>query len=350
MGGKKVRVAAVQARPLLLDLKGSVDKAVDLVRKAAARGARLVALGETWITGYPAWLDICPGSALWDHLPAKKIYSRLHENSLTIPGPETDRLGEAARRQGVVLVIGVHEKVRAGRGHGTLFNAQIVFGPDGSIQNVHRKLVPTHAERLVWGQGDGGGLEAVNTPAGRVGTLICWEHWMPMARQALHESAEEIHIAAWPTVREMYQVASRHYAFEGRCFVMAVGQIIKAGDLPEGLNLPPGLADRPEALVSSGGSCIIAPDGSLLTGPVFDREEILTADLDLGRIAEESMALDVTGHYDRPDIFEFRKRTLTPRRPGIETAGSPAPRGPAGPPTRPAPRSRRPGSPAGRRR
>lgn len=350
MDGKKIRVAAVQARPLLLDLKGSVDKAVGLVREAASRGARLVAFGETWITGYPAWLDLCPGSALWDHLPAKKAYARLHENSVTIPGPETGRLGEAARRHGVVLVIGVHEKVRTGRGHGSLFNTQILFGPDGSIQGRHRKLVPTHAERLVWAPGDGGGLEAIDTPAGRVGTLICWEHWMPLARQALHESAEEIHVAAWPTVRDMYQVASRHYAFEGRCFVVAVGQIIRAGDLPEGLDLPPELTGRPEALVSSGGSCIIAPDGSLLAGPVFDREEILTADLDLGRIAEESMALDVTGHYNRPDIFEFRKRAPTPRRRGIETAGASARRGPAGPRTRPAPRSRRRGNPAGRRR
>jgi predicted amidohydrolase len=350
MGGKKIRVAAVQARPLLLDLKSSVEKAVDLVREASSRGARLVAFGETWITGYPAWLDLCPGSALWDNLPAKKAYARLHENSITIPGPETDRLGEAARRQKVVLVIGVHEKVRAGRGHGSLYNTQIVLVPDGSIGIRHRKLVPTHAERLVWSPGDGGGLGAIDTPAGRVGTLVCWEHWMPLARQALHESAEEIHVAAWPTVRDMYQVASRHYAFEGRCFVVAVGQIIRAGDLPQGLDLPPDLAGRPEALVSSGGSCIIAPDGSLLAGPVFDREEILTADLDFGLIAEESMALDVTGHYDRPDIFEFRKRAPTHRPPGSGTGEAPAPRGPAAPRARPVPRSRRPGNPAGRRR
>src|SRR2546422_3952116 len=139
---------------------------------------------------------------------------------------------------------------------------------------------------------------------------VCWEHWMPLARQAMHESAEEIHVACWPTVRDMYQVASRHYAFEGRCFVLAAGLITAARDLPSDLELPPDLKGRPDALVCAGGSCIIAPDGALLAGPVFDREEILIADLDLGRIAEESMALDVTGHYNRPDVFQFSKRVV----------------------------------------
>ncbi len=194
----------------------------------------------------------------------------------------------------------------AGPGHGTLYNTQLIFGPDGALLSRHRKLVPTHAERLVWGPGDGTGLRAVDTPIGRVGTLICWEHWMPLARQAMHESAEAIHVAAWPTVRDIYQVASRHYAFEGRCFVLACGQIIEAGALPPELDLPPEIEKDKRALVASGGSCIFGPDGAILAGPVFDREEILTADLDMGRIAEESMALDVTGHYNRPDVFDFR--------------------------------------------
>ena len=137
---------------------------------------------------------------------------------------------------------------------------------------------------------------------------------MPLARQAMHESAEEIHVACWPTVRDMYQVASRHYAFEGRCFVLAAGLITRAGDLPGDLELPPDVREKPDELVCAGGSCIIAPDGSLLAGPVFDREEILVADLDLGRIAEESMALDVTGHYNRPDVFQFAKRVVKQER------------------------------------
>ena len=308
MGGRTVRVAAVQAAPVFLDLGGSVEKAVRLVDEAAARGARLAAFGETWLPGYPAWLDLCPGAAVWGHPPAKKAYARLLENSVAIPGPETERLAEAARAHATVVVIGVHERVPAGPGHGTLYNTQIVFGADGAILSRHRKLVPTHAERLVWGQGDGGGLAAVPTPVGRVGSLICWEHWMPLARQVMHESAEEIHVSAWPAVHEMHQIASRHYAFEGRCFVLAVGQLIAARDLPPGLEMPADLKGKPDALLYDGGSCIIAPDGSFLAGPVVGREEILVADLDLARIAEESMALDVTGHYSRPDLFDLRLR------------------------------------------
>jgi predicted amidohydrolase len=303
-----VRVAAVQAAPVFLDLDASVDKAIDLVGRAAKRGARLVAFGETWLPGYPAWLDLCPGAAEWNSPGARAIHARLRANSLVIPGPETERLGRAARRHRVVLVIGGHERVEGAAGHGTLYATQMIFGADGALLSTHRKLVPTHAERLAWGQGDGGGLAAVETSCGRVGSLICWEHWMPLARQAMHQSGEAIHVAVWPTVRDMYQVASRQYAFEGRCFVLAVGQIIRAGDLPRELALPAPFKGKPDALVVSGGTCIIGPDGTLLAGPVFDREETVCADLDLGRIAGELMSLDVTGHYNRPDLFEFRLR------------------------------------------
>jgi predicted amidohydrolase len=319
-GRRSVRVAAVQAAPVVLDRERSLVKAVALIGQAAAEGAQVIGFGESWLTGYPAWLDLCPGSAYWDHPPAKRVHARLRENSITIPGPETQRLGEAARAHRVTIVLGVHERVETGPGHGTLYNNQLIFGPTGAILSQHRKLVPTHAERLVWGQGDGSGLEAVPTPSARVGTLICWEHWMPLARQAMHESGEQVHVATWPTVRDMYQVASRHYAFEGRCFVLAVGQIMRADELPKDLDLPAELLGKPETLVCSGGSCIIGPDGALLAGPVFDREETLYADLDLGRLDEESLALDVTGHYHRPDVFEFAVRA---RPAGATRASSP---------------------------
>src|SRR6266446_6720458 len=168
MAERKVRVAIAQAAPVFLDLDRSLEKAVRLIEEAARKGARLVAFGETWLPGYPAWLDLCPGAARWDHPPAKKAYARLLENSVAIPGPETERLAEAARAHAMVVVIGVHERVPMGPGHGTLYNTQIVFGADGAILSRHRKLVPTHAERLVWGQGDGGGLAAVPTVVGRV--------------------------------------------------------------------------------------------------------------------------------------------------------------------------------------
>jgi nitrilase len=305
-----IRVAAIQAAPVLLDLERSLEKAIALIGQAASKGARVVAFGESWLPGYPAWLDLCPGSAFWDHPPAKKVHARLRENSLVIPGPETERLARAARAHGVVIVLGVHERVVGGPGHGTLYNTQLHFGPDGTLLGQHRKLVPTHAERLVWGPGDGGGLQSYPVLGARIGSLICWEHWMPLARQAMHESGEQIHVACWPTVREMYQIASRHYAFEGRCFVLAVGQILRVSDLPQELEPPEDLRRRPDSLVVSGGSCIIGPNGALIAGPVFDREEILIADLDLARIEEESQALDVTGHYQRPDVFDFAVRPL----------------------------------------
>src|SRR5262245_41165491 len=163
MAERKVRVAIAQAAPVFLDLGKSVEKAVNLTREAAREGARLLAFGESWLPGYPAWLDLCAGSAYWDHAPAKQAYARLAENSALIPGAEIDRLCAAAREHAVVIVIGVHERVSGARGHGTLYNTNLVIGSDGTILSRHRKLVPTHAERLVWGLRDGGDLEAVPT-------------------------------------------------------------------------------------------------------------------------------------------------------------------------------------------
>jgi predicted amidohydrolase len=158
---------------------------------------------------------------------------------------------------------------------------------------------------MVWGPGDAAGLRAVNTPVGRVGGLICWEHWMPLARQALHDSGEDIHIAAWPTAHELLQVASRHYAFEGRCFVIAAGSLLRARDLPPELEAHPDKVTSPEQFVMRGGSAIIGPDGHYLAGPVYDEPTILRADLPLGRLREELMSLDVSGHYGRRDCFDF---------------------------------------------
>ncbi|MDP9380557.1 MAG: carbon-nitrogen hydrolase family protein, partial [Chloroflexota bacterium] len=210
-----ITVAIVQASPVYLDLSASLNKAADLITQAAKRGARLITFGETWLPGYPAWLDYCPEAALWNHGPTKEVFALLRQNSVAVPGRETQVFTQLAGDLGVMLVMGVNERVDSGPGNGTLYNSLLVFSPDGELVNHHRKLVPTFTERLVWGPGDGEGLKAVETPVGRVGGLICWEHWMPMARQALHTSGEHIHVSVWPTVHEMHQIASRHYAFEG---------------------------------------------------------------------------------------------------------------------------------------
>ncbi len=300
----KIIVGIVQASPVFMHLGASLAKAVALVEQAASDGAKLVAFGETWLAGYPAWLDYCPNAALWNHEPTKEVFARLRRNSVVVPGKETKMLGEIAAKYGIVLIIGINERVEKGAGNGTLYNSLLTFGADGSILNHHRKLVPTYTERLVWGQGDAAGLEAVKTNVGRVGGLICWEHWMPLARQALHISGEDVHIAVFPTVHETHQIASRHYAFEGRCLVLAAGLIMKAADLPAELLTETDLSKLPENILR-GGSCIVAPDGSFVARPVFDEETIITAELDLTRIDKEKMTLDVSGHYSRPDVFDF---------------------------------------------
>ncbi len=299
----KITVALVQASPVFNNLTASLEKAAGLIKDAAETGAKVVAFGECWLAGYPAWLDVCPNAALWNYEPTKKVFAQMRRNSLVIESAETQILVNAARKNKVTVIIGANERVDKGIGSGTLYNTLLTFNETGTLVNHHRKLMPTFTERLVHGQGDGDGLNAPETAAGRIGGLICWEHWMPLARQAMHNTGEQIHIAVYPTVHEMHQIASRQYAFEGRCFVLAVGLIMKADQLPDELSTPE-IADK-MPLVLRGGSCLIAPDGSFIIEPVFDRETILTAEINLSQIDEEKMTLDVSGHYSRNGIFDF---------------------------------------------
>jgi len=308
----KTRVAAVQAAPISMNLDGSMEKARGLIRDAASRGAELVAFPEAWLPGYPAWLDTCRDAGIWNHEPTKNVFARLVENSVVVPSSHTQALSSLAREFSVVLSIGINERVKEGPGHGTLYNSNLLFNSDGALVNCHRKIMPTFTERMIWGMGDGMSLRAADTASGRVGGLICWEHWIPLARQVMHVSLEDIHIAAWPCVKEMNLVASRHYAFEGRCFVIACGGILRARDLPEELEPLEILRAQPDAFVLNGGSAIIGPDGKILAGPIFDEETILIAEIDFSEITRESLTLDVTGHYARPDVFDLRLRSAKP--------------------------------------
>nr|WP_294167201.1 carbon-nitrogen hydrolase family protein [uncultured Sphingomonas sp.] len=305
MRSRIVRAAVVQA-----EVGGTLQEGLELTRakaaEAAAAGAELIVFPETWIPGYPAWLDVCRDAGLWDHAPVKAIFGRIAENSVAVPGPAFDHLADTARQCGATLVVGVSERVDRGAGRGTLYNSLLTIAPDGKLLNHHRKLMPTYTERLIWGAGDTAGLRAVDTPAGRVSSLVCWEHWMPLARQALHESGEDVHVAVWPTVHELHQVASRQYAFEGRCFVLASGALMRASSLPPELEPHPDRVTRGDQWVLRGGSAIVGPDGKYVVEPVYDAPDILFAELDLRRASEESMTLDVTGHYHRSELFEFR--------------------------------------------
>lgn len=302
----KVKIAVVQSAPAYLDIEASMIKVQQLLKEAAAQDAQLVCFGETWFTGYPAWIDYCDEYAKWDFQPTKEVFAKTHANSLAIDGPEIKKIGEWIKELGLTVVMGINEKVTSGPGNGTIYNSLITWNKQGEVANHHRKLMPTHTERLLYGQGDGKGLQAVETDFGRVGGLICWEHWMPLTRQTMHNSGEHIHVAVWPKVHEMLQIATRSYAFEGRCFAVGVGQIMRAKDIPVELNLPEELKDKPEHMLLNGGSCIVGPDGHYVMDPIWDKEGVFTVEVDLERCYEERMALDVTGHYQRNDVFDLQ--------------------------------------------
>jgi len=296
----KLTVAVGQATPLVLDLAGCIAKACEWIDEAGRRGAQLVAFPEAWIPIYPLWCD-AGTFGKWGHAPSKRLHARLARNSLAIPSKETDELGRAARAAKCAVVMGANERDTSG----SLYNALLFISSGGEILGRHRKLVPTFGERLVWGYGDASGLKTHESGGARVGGLVCWEHWMPLSRQVLHAEGEQVHVAAWPHAGEIHQLASRHYAFEGRAFVLVAASFLTRAALPADFELPADFAGAPEVLLA-GGSAIIGPDASYLVEPVRNREELVTAELDLDRIAEEKLTLDVGGHYSRPDLFELR--------------------------------------------
>ena len=317
-----VHVAIVQSEPAP-GLDEGLHRTEALVREASRSGAKLVVFPETWLPGYPAWLDVCRDVALWDHEPVKAVYARYANGSVDVTGESGTFLCEVAARHGVALIAGVSERVSAGPGRGTLYNSLLTIDADGQLLNHHRKLVPTYTERMVWGNGDAEGLKAVDTRFARVGGLVCWEHWMPLARQALHDSGEDLHVAVWPTVYERHQIASRHYAFEGRCFVLAAGSVMRASALPPELEVEPSRLTLGSPFVLRGGSAIIGPNGDYVVAPLWDRPGILVAELDLEHVRRESMTLDVAGHYSRPDCLSLTV-TRTSRRTAADVSPPPA--------------------------
>lgn len=320
---ERYTVAVAQVAPAFLDLAASLRRAEEAVAEAARSGARLVAFAETWLPGYPSWADV---GIPWEGAAAKAAFARLHRNAVEVPGPATDALCRAARRHRVHVVIGVTER-DARFSRGTLYNSLLFISDSGEILGVHRKLVPTHSERVIWGPGDGSTLHVFDTPLGRLGGLICWEHWMPLTRFAMHAKGEQVHVAAWPDLPEIHHVASRAYAFEGRCYVLCAGMYLPLEAVPHDLEVREALervaAENPDpALVLWGGSGVLGPDSEWVAGPVAGREEILLAELDLGRIAAEQQALDTAGHYHRPDVFSLTVDE-TPRVPVTWLRGGP---------------------------
>ncbi len=291
-------VGIVQRGPAYYDRIRTKEIASNVFAQAAEEEVEMLVFGEGWFSGYPVWLDYYSRIAEWDSALTKKVYRQMYESSIQVPGEDLEWFCQQARKNNCIVVLGCNE--RAGD---TLYNSVLTIGADGSIANHHRKLMPTYTEKMVHGLGDGMGLKSVATPYGKVTASICWEHWMPLTRQSLHQSGEDIHVALWPKVHELHQVASRHYAFEGRCWVIAVGQQVGKGDMPELLSGQSGVL--PEWLLN-GGSAIIDPRGRYLLEPQYDTDELIVCTIpDVHSRREEIMTLDVAGHYARPDVFHF---------------------------------------------
>lgn len=296
-----VRGAVVQAAPVLFDREATVDKAYGLALEAAAQGARLILFPEAFVPAYPRGLSF--GVTVGQRTPeGRRLWQKYWENAVDVPGPATERLGQAAREAQAFLAIGVIERDQVSRG--TLYCTLLYFGPDGRLLGKHRKLKPTAAERLIWGEGDGSTLTVISTDFGKVGGLICWENYMPLARMAMYGKGVEIYLAPTADARETWQATLVHIACEGRCFVLGCNQYVTREMYPVGLPGYAELNNQPDVMCR-GGSAIISPLGKVIAGPLYDQEGILCADLDLAEIVQARFDFDVVGHYARPDVFRL---------------------------------------------
>jgi len=295
-------IAIVQKPPVALDLPASLGRAVEWIAEAAAAGARLVLFPETFLPGYPAWIwRLRPGP---DLRLGNEIHARLRRNAVDLSGDTLDPVREAAARHRTVVVLGLHEIDGAYSGS-TLFNTVVVIGPDGRMLNRHRKLMPTNPERMVWGMGDAAGLRVVATPVGRIGTLICWENYMPLARFALYAQNLDILLAPTWDRGETWIASMQHIAKEGGCWVAATGTAVQAKDLPEDFPGRERLFPDPEEWLCDGDAVVVRPFGGRIAGPLTREKGILYAEIDPEAARRARRTLDVAGHYGRPDLFRL---------------------------------------------
>ncbi len=297
-----VKVAVVQAAPVLFDREKTIQKACDLAADAAGQGAKIVLLPEAFVPAYPRGLSF--GTVVGNRTPSGRLlWQRYWDNTIEVPGAETELLGKAARAAGIYLAIGVIERDRD-YGGGTLYCTLLYFGPDGRLLGKHRKLKPTAAERLIWGEGDGSTLTVIDTEYGKIGGLICWENYMPLARMAIYAKGVGIYLAPTADQRDSWQATMRHVALEGRCFVLGCNQYVTRQMYPDDLEGIEELDEQPD-VICRGGSVIVSPLGDVLAGPLWDEEGILAADLDLAEVTRGKLDFDVVGHYARSDIFQL---------------------------------------------
>jgi predicted amidohydrolase len=313
-----LRVAAVQAAYVLMDRDATIDRVAALTAAAAADGARLVVFPEVFVPGTPIWIDTWP---IWDG--DEDWFGLLAANAVVIGGPASDRLAAIAAQHQVWLVVGVDEREEHGA---TIYNTVLYFSPDGVLAGRHRKLMPTGSERTVWGMGDGSTLRVVDTGLVRIGGLTCWENYMPLARFHMYAQGVDLWIAPTLAAGDGWVATMRHLARENRMFVIGVNPVLHADQIPVGFPgrerlLAPGYLERNGPWLEEGNTVAVAPDGTVIAGPVREREETLVVDLDLRAVAIERRHMDPVGHYHRPDVFRLHTDT-SPRPAVVETQGN----------------------------
>lgn len=296
------KIAVVQTPPVFLNLQQTLERAVTTVATAAAGGAQMVVFPETYLPGYPAWIwRLRPGG---DWGLNEQLHARLLEQSVDIKQGDLQTLCDAAKEHDVTILCGLNER-DSEHSRTTLYNSYVVIGCNGQIQNRHRKVMPTNPERMVWGFGDASGLNVVDTPCGRVGSLLCWENYMPLARYALYAQGIEIYFAPTYDSGDDWIESLRHIAREAGCWVVGSGNLLRGRDMALDIEDANALYPDQDEWVNPGDSVVIAPGGEITAGPMREEQGLLYADIDLSRISGARRALDVTGHYSRPDLFQL---------------------------------------------
>ncbi|MGE0589452.1 MAG: carbon-nitrogen hydrolase family protein [Cyclobacteriaceae bacterium] len=293
------KAAVVQAAPVLFDKAKTIIKIGKLVEEAAAQGAELIVFPEVFIPGYPRGLSF--GTVVGSRsTEGRELFLEYWNNAIEVPGPETGTLSKFAKNAKAIVAIGVTERDSISD---TLYCTLIYFSKEGKLIGKHRKIKPTAAERILWGEGDGQDLTVHKTELGSIGGLVCWENYMPLARTALYQQGIEVYLAPTADCRDSWQSTLSHIACEGRCYVLGCNQYVTKDQYPESLQKE--LGNQPD-LMCSGGSAIISPMGNVIAGPLFGKEGILYADISQSEVVKAKMDFDVIGHYARPDIFELK--------------------------------------------
>ncbi|MES9872575.1 MAG: carbon-nitrogen hydrolase family protein [Candidatus Sedimenticola sp. 6PFRAG7] len=296
------KLAIVQAPPVYLDREKTLQRAVEYVDEAVSQGAEMVVFPEAYVSGYPAWVwRLRPGG---DWGLSETLHGRLLDNAVSLDGDDLQPLCEAARRHGITILCGMNER-DSSHSRATLYNSYVVIGPTGELLNHHRKLMPTNPERMVWGFGDASGLNVVDTPCGRIGTLICWENYMPLARYALYAQGVDIYFAPTYDSGDDWISSLRHIAREAGCWVVGSGNLLRGSDMQVDIDGAAEIYPDPDEWVNPGDSVVIGPGGELVAGPFRQEQGILYAEIDSSKTGISRRALDITGHYSRPDIFQL---------------------------------------------